>query len=197
MYSSIPEAITLFKQGTMIIVIDETRECESDLILAAEYVTEEKITFMIKNTSGILTVPLTKQRGEELKLPLMVQDNTEKHGTNFTVSVDALDPAMTTGVSSHDRTITIQKLVSGTAQNLARPGHIFPLISRDSLFERQGHTEASITLCRLAGLKDVAIISELMNDNGTMMNQEQTFEFAKEHDLRVISIQQIINYLKE
>lgn len=196
MYSQIEDAIMAFKQGELIIVVDETRECESDLVLAAEFVSEDKITFMINNTSGIVTVPLTKQRAEQLQLDSMVDCNTEKHCTNFTVSVDALDKSMTTGVSSHDRTVTIQKLVSGTAQDLARPGHIFPLISRNTLFERQGHTEASITLCRLAGLKEIAVISELMNDNGTMMNKEQSFNFAKQHHLKIISIQQLLDYLR-
>ncbi len=196
MYNKIEDAITAFKQGELIIVVDETRECESDLVLAAEFVSEDKIIFMINHTSGIITVPLTKLRAEQLQLPLMVDCNTEKHGTNFTISVDALDERMTTGVSSHDRTITIKKLVSGTAQDLARPGHIFPLICKDTLFERQGHTEASITLCRLAGLKDIAIISELMNDDGTMINKEQSLDFGKKHHLKIISIQQLLDYLR-
>lgn len=196
MYHTISEAITSVKQGKLMVIVDEQREAEADLVISAHYATPETIAFMIRYTSGILTVPLTKQRAQELQLPLMVQDNNEKHGTNFTVSVDAIDPAMATGVSSHDRSLTIRKLLEADADDLARPGHIFPLISRDSLFERQGHTEASITLCRLAGLKEVAVIAELMNDNGVMMNKQQALSFAHQHNLVVVSIEQLLEYLK-
>jgi len=202
-YDTITEAVESFKAGNFVVIVDETRECEADLVLAAEFAREDKITFMVNNTTGIITIPLTEKRARELELPLMVQtaENSEKHCTNFTVSVDAINDEMTTGVSSKDRTRTILTIVSGKQKSLARPGHIFPLIAKDSLLQRQGHTEASITLCRLAGLREIAVICELLNKEeeraGTMMNKEEAFQFARSYNLKIISIQQLIDHLKE
>ena len=193
MYNKINETLDQLKQGKLIIIVDETREKESDLMLAAEFADEKSIPFMIRYTSGILTVPITKTRAEELQLSLMVENNTDKHCTNFTVSVDAIHTEMTTGVSAKDRLLTIKTILNGNAAQLSKPGHVFPLIAKNSLLDRQGHTEASVTLCKLADLKEVAVISELANDDGTMMSKEQALQFAKEHNLAVISISQILD----
>jgi 3,4-dihydroxy 2-butanone 4-phosphate synthase / GTP cyclohydrolase II len=191
MYNNIQETIESFKLGNLVIIVDENREIEADLVLAAQYSNHEKITFMLNHTSGIITVPLSEQRAQELQLPLMVKENSEKFYTNFTISVDALHPQMTTGVSSKDRNLTIQTIVNGSHSQLSKPGHIFPLIAK-SIQERHGHTETSVQLCKLAGLKEVAVICELMNKNGTMMSKEETLNFAKEHNLKVICIEQLI-----
>ncbi len=197
MYSSIPKAIEELKKGNLIIIIDETREKEADLMLAGEFVSEEKIAFILRYSCGIITVPLTRKRAQELELSLMVENNSDKHCTNFTVSVDSNNSEMKTGVSAKDRARTILTIVSGTAKELARPGHIFPLIARDSLLERQGHTESSLALCELAGLQKVAVICELMHDDGTMMGNDAVFQFAEKMGLCVVSIRQIVDFVQK
>jgi 3,4-dihydroxy 2-butanone 4-phosphate synthase / GTP cyclohydrolase II len=178
----------------MIIVCDdESRENECDLIMAAEFATKSKVAFMIRFTSGIICIPMTGDRLDRLNLPLMVEQNTDAHKTAFTVTVD-YKHGTTTGVSAADRTKTILALADEATnpEDLTRPGHIFPLRARDGgLAERSGHTEASVDLCRLAGLKPVAVISELTLDNGEMMRRKDALEFAANFDLKIICVQQI------
>ncbi|HLC90841.1 MAG TPA: 3,4-dihydroxy-2-butanone-4-phosphate synthase [Candidatus Nanoarchaeia archaeon] len=195
MDDSLAAAVLSLQKGELIIIIDEEREGEADLVFAAEHSSPEKIAFMLNHTSGIITVPLTKERAQELDLPLMVKKNSEKFCTNFTVSVDALHQEMTTGVSSKDRNLTIHTLLYGQMHQLVKPGHMFPLIGK-SIQERQGHTETSLEMCKLAGLQPMAVICELMNRDGTMMNKEDALMFATKHQLKVVTIGQIINQNK-
>ena len=183
------------KQGKIIIVTDKPdRENEADLMFPAQFVTKEKINFMKKHCSGIICVPLTKKRAEELELPQMVHYNEDKFHTPFTVSTDAKN-VVDNGVSDVDRTMTINAIVEGTAEQLARPGHIFPLIAKeDGLQERQGHTEATVELLTLAGLQPIGVICELMNQNGTMMRGRELLDFALEHGITIVSIEKIIEH---
>lgn len=168
--SSIEAALEDFKEGKFVIVVDdEDRENEGDLIIAAEKITPEKVNFMLKNARGVLCAPVTLSRCEELDLPHQVQDNTSMLGTPFTVTVDKLE-GCSTGVSAADRAATILALADpeSTPQTFGRPGHINPLYAQDNgVLRRSGHTEASIDLCKLAGLRPVAALMEIMNEDGT------------------------------
>ncbi len=200
-FTPIPEAIQAIADGKYVIVLDDTtRENEADLIIAAEKVTVPDITFMVKYTSGLITVPMTGERLDALNLPLMVNQNTEKHGTAFTVSVD-YNIGTTTGISAHDRCATIRALANPdmNPDMLARPGHIFPLRYREGgVLKRAGHTEASIDLIKLAGLSPVGVICELIQEDGDMMRGNAAHDFAKEHNIPIISIAALIRYrLKE
>lgn len=195
--SRIEDALEDFKQGKFVIVVDdEDRENEGDLITPAETITPEKINFMLKNARGVLCAPITIQRAEELDLPHQVSDNTSVLGTPFTVTVDKLE-GCTTGVSTHDRAETIRALAdpASTPQTFGRPGHINPLYAQDNgVLRRSGHTEAAIDLCKLAGMRPAGALMEIMNDDGTMARMPQLQEKAKEWDMKIISIKDLIAY---
>lgn len=193
----IEEAIKDIKAGKMVIIVDSPeRENEGDLIMAAEKVTPEAINFMTKYARGLICVPLTSQRVNELNLEPMTRENTEHYGTDFTVSVDARF-GITTGISAQDRAHTIKILISPatTPEDLVKPGHIFPLRAKPGgILERAGHTEAAVDIARLAGLYPAGVICEIMNDDGTMARLPQLVEFAKKFDLKIISIADLIQY---
>lgn len=195
--SSIEEALQDFKEGKFVIVVDdEDRENEGDLIIAAEKITPEKVNFMLKNARGVLCAPITLSRAEELDLPHQVSDNTSMLGTPFTVTVDKLE-GCTTGVSTHDRAETIKALADpkSTPQTFGRPGHINPLYAQDNgVLRRSGHTEAAVDLCKLSGLYPVGALIEIMNDDGTMARMPQLQEKAKEWDMKIITIKDLIAY---
>ena len=195
--SRIEDAIEDIKVGRMIIIVDdEDRENEGDLTMAAEMVTPEAVNFMATYGRGLICVPMMGERLEELNLPLMVQQNTAPLSTAFTVSVDALN-GTTTGISAHDRSITIKALVEdGTKpENLGRPGHIFPLrYVEGGVLKRTGQTEASVDICRISGLKEAAIICEIMADDGEMARMPALEDFASNHDLKIISVADLITY---
>jgi 3,4-dihydroxy 2-butanone 4-phosphate synthase/GTP cyclohydrolase II len=180
----------------MIVVVDDAdRENEGDLVLAAETVTEEQMAFLVRHTTGIICVPMPSERVDELKLPQMVEDNTDSHGTAFTVSVDHIDVG--TGVSARDRATTVRSLASpGTMPDaLRRPGHIFPLRARaGGVLERRGHTEAAVDLLRMAGLSGVGVIGEIVADDGSMRRGGSLTEFASEHDLPILHIADLVAY---
>ena len=192
------KAIDEIKKGKMVILSDdEDRENEGDLTMAAELVTPEAINFMAKYGRGLICLSLTEDKCRELDLPLMVQDNTAPYQTGFTVSIDA-SKGTTTGISAADRALTILTAVKDDCnpEELGRPGHIFPLRSLPGgALRRTGQTEGSVDLCRLAGLKPAGIICEIMNDDGTMARMPELKEFAKKHDLHIVTVADIIQYL--
>ncbi|MBI4470075.1 MAG: bifunctional 3,4-dihydroxy-2-butanone-4-phosphate synthase/GTP cyclohydrolase II [Acidobacteria bacterium] len=196
-FQSIKEAIEGIKHGEMIIVVDdEDRENEGDLVLPAEYVTPEKINFMAKNACGLICLSMTPERLDQLGLDLMVSRNTSKHETAFTVSVDARD-GITTGISAPDRACTIRTMVDPATRpsDLVEPGHVFPLRAREGgVLRRAGHTEASVDLCRLSGLYPAAVICEIMDEDGTMARLPRLKEFAAQFDLMIITIEELIRY---
>ena len=199
--NTIEEAIEDFRAGKFVIVVDdEDRENEGDLIIAAEKVTPEKINFMLKHARGVLCAPITTSRCEELDLPHQVSNNTSVLGTPFTVTIDTLE-GCSTGVSAADRAATILALAdpNSTADTFGRPGHINPLYAQEKgVLRRAGHTEASIDMCRLAGLYPAAALMEIMSDDGTMARLPELRKFADEQDLKLISIADLIAYrLKE
>lgn len=198
--SRIEDAIADFKEGKFVIVVDdEDRENEGDLIVAAEMITPEKVNFMLKHARGVLCAPVTMSRCAELDLPHQVTENTSVLGTPFTVTIDKLE-GCTTGVSAADRAATIRALAdpSSKPQTFGRPGHINPLYAQDNgVLRRSGHTEASIDLCKLAGLYPAAALMEIMNDDGTMARLPELLKMAEEYDLKVISIKDMIAYRLE
>lgn len=195
--ATIEEAIKDFKEGKFVIVVDdEDRENEGDLIMAAEMITPEKVNFMLKNARGVLCAPITLSRCEELDLPRQVVNNTSVLGTPFTVTIDKLE-GCTTGVSAHDRAATIKALTDpkSTPQTFGRPGHINPLYAQDNgVLRRSGHTEAAIDLCRLAGLYPVGALMEIMNEDGTMARMPELQKLAKQWGMKIISIGDLIAY---
>lgn len=195
--NSIEEAIEDFRQGKMVIVVDdEDRENEGDLIVAAEKITPEQVNFMLKNARGVLCVPLTISRCRELELPHQVENNTSMLGTPFTITVDKLE-GCTTGVSIEDRCATIRALAdpNSTPETFGRPGHINPLYAQDAgVLRRCGHTEAAVDLARLAGLQPAAALMEIMSDDGSMARLPELRRRAEEWGLRIISIRDLIAY---
>lgn len=195
--SSIEDAVKDFKEGKFVIVVDdEDRENEGDLIIAAEMITPEKVNFMLKNARGVLCAPITLSRADELDLPHQVEENTSMLGTPFTITVDKLE-GCTTGVSAHDRAATILALADpvSTPQTFGRPGHINPLYAQDNgVLRRSGHTEAAVDLCKLAGLYPAGALMEIMNDDGSMARMPQLQEKAEEWGLRIITIKDLIAY---
>ena len=195
--SSIEDALQDFKKGEFVIVVDdEDRENEGDLIIAAEKITPEKVNFMLKNARGVLCAPITLSRADELDLPHQVADNTSMLGTPFTITVDKLE-GCTTGVSAHDRAETIKALADpkATPQTFGRPGHINPLYAQDNgVLRRPGHTEAAVDLCKLSGLYPAGALMEIMNDDGSMARMPQLQEKAKEWGLKIITIKDLIAY---
>ncbi len=195
-FNSIAEAIEDFKQGKMFIVVDdEDRENEGDLVLAAEKVTPEAVNFMTRFGRGLVCVPLTAERIETLDLPPMVTNNTDSRDTAFTVSVDARGTS--TGISAFERAQTIQKLIDDSAgpADFTRPGHIFPLKAKDGgVLRRAGHTEAVIDIANLAGVYPAGVICEIMNEDGTMARVPELLKFAEEHGMKVVTIADLIQY---
>ena len=195
--SSIEEALDDFREGRFVIVVDdEDRENEGDLIIAAEKITPEKVNFMLKHARGVLCAPITISRSEELDLPHQVADNTSMLGTPFTVTIDKLE-GCTTGVSAHDRAATIKALADPNSrpETFGRPGPINPLYAQDmGVLRRSGHTEAAVDLCKLAGLYPAGALMEIMNDDGTMARMPDLIEFAKLHGLKIITIKDLISY---
>lgn len=195
-FNTIEEAIADIKEGKMVVVIDdEDRENEGDLVMAAEKCTAESINFMIRFGRGLVCAPLTSQRVSELELPLMVNHNTDSHNTAFTVSVDCR--GTTTGISAFERANTIKKLIDPDAKpsDLNRPGHIFPLRGKEGgVLRRAGHTEASIDLARLAGFFAAAVICEIMNEDGSMARVPELMQFVREHGLKIVTIAELIQY---
>ena len=196
-FSKIEEAIEDFRQGKFVIVVDdEDRENEGDFITPAEMITPEKVNFMLREGRGVLCAPITISRAKELELPHQVEENTSMLGTPFTVTIDKLE-GCTTGVSAHDRAATIQWLANPEAKSgdFGRPGHINPLYAQDNgVLRRSGHTEASIDLARLAGLKPAAALIEILNPDSTMARMPQLIEKAKEFDMKLIQIKDLIAY---
>lgn len=197
--NSIPEAIDAIRRGELVVVVDdEDRENEGDFIVASEKITPEIINFMTINGRGLICVALTEKRCKELDLELMVGKNTSSHETQFTVSVDAIHPEVTTGISANDRAITIQMLVDSATkpEQLGRPGHIFPLKAKNrGVLRRSGHTEAAVDLARLAGLFPSGVLVEIMNDDGTMARLPQLYEISRKFNLKLITIKDLIAYL--
>ncbi len=198
-FNSIEEAINDLREGKMIIVVDdERRENEGDLIMAAEKVTPESINFMAKNAGGLICMPITGKRLKELEIGMMVEENTDSHKTAFTVSIDAA--SSTTGISAFERAATIKKVIDPMAKpkDFNRPGHIFPLESKEGgVLVRAGHTEASIDLMHIAGLYPAGVICEIMNDDGTMARVPELIKFKEKHDLKLITIADLIEYRRQ
>ena len=194
---NIEAAVKDFAEGKFVIVVDdEDRENEGDLIIAAEKITPEKVNFMLKHARGVLCAPITISRCEELDLPHQVSDNTSMLGTPFTVTIDKLE-GCSTGVSAHDRAATIQALAdpASTPQTFGRPGHINPLYAQDNgVLRRSGHTEAAIDLCKLAGLYPAGALMEIMNEDGTMARMPELRKMAEEWGMRIVSIKDLIAY---
>lgn len=202
MFNTVEEALEDIKAGKMIIVADdENRENEGDVICAAELITPDTINFMVKECGGLICLSMTPERAKELKLEPMVDNNTDPKGTAFTASIDASPKfGVTTGISTSDRATTIQIAVDERAQasDLCRPGHIFPLIAKEGgVLKRVGHTEASVDLARFAGLKPAGVICEIMNEDGSMARRDDLFKFAQKHDLKFITVAQLIAYRLE
>ena len=195
--STIPEAIEDIKEGKFVIIVDnEERENEGDITLAAEMVTPEAINFMARYARGLICMPVIGQRLDELKIPLMVDDNTSEYGTAFTVSIEARK-RVSTGISAADRAETIRVLIDPEtmAEDITRPGHMFPLRAREGgVLVRAGHTEAIVDLARLAGLYPAGVICEIMNDDGSMARLPQLKRIARKHGIKIISIADLIAY---
>jgi 3,4-dihydroxy 2-butanone 4-phosphate synthase/GTP cyclohydrolase II len=196
-FCSVEEAIEEIKNGKVVIVVDdEDRENEGDFICAAEYITPDIVNFMVTHGRGMLCVALSKKRLDELNLPLMVDSNSALHGTQFTVTVDAIE-GTTTGISAADRALTIKKLVDENSKpgDFARPGHIFPLRAFDEgVLRRAGHTEAAVDLCRLANLKPAGVLCEILREDGEMARVPELIEVAKKFNLKILTVQELIQY---
>jgi 3,4-dihydroxy 2-butanone 4-phosphate synthase/GTP cyclohydrolase II len=193
----IVEALRAFERGEIVVVMDDDgRENEGDLIVAAVHCTPEKMAFIVRHTSGIVCTPMTRDDARRLNLAPMVADNDSAHTTAFTVSVD-FKHGTTTGISADDRTLTVRNLANSNVggSDFVRPGHIFPLIAREGgVLMRSGHTEAAVDLCKLAGLPPVGVISELVNDDGTVMRGPQVQAFAEKNGLKQVSVADLIAY---
>ncbi|WP_315121628.1 bifunctional 3,4-dihydroxy-2-butanone-4-phosphate synthase/GTP cyclohydrolase II [uncultured Clostridium sp.] len=198
-FNTIEEAIEDIKEGKMIVVVDdEDRENEGDLIMAAEKVTAEAVNFMAKYGRGLICMPIDGERLRELNIGQMVEINTDNKGTAFTVSIDHKET--TTGISAFERAFTIKKVLENESksEDFRRPGHIFPLEGREGgVLKRAGHTEASVDLSRLAGLYPAAVICEIMDEDGTMARVPQLMEYVKEHNLKIITIAELIAYRRK
>lgn len=195
----IEHAITALQEGRGVMVLDdEDRENEGDIVFAAEKITVEQMALTIRHGSGIVCLCLTEERCHQLDLPMMVPVNSSRYQTGFTVTIEAAQ-GVSTGVSAADRVTTIRAAIADNAipTDLHRPGHVFPLRARDGgVLVRGGHTEASVDLARLAGLKPAGVLCELTNDDGTMARANEVFAFAEKHDMPVITIQDLIEYRK-
>lgn len=196
-FATIPELLEEIRNGRMVVIVDdEDRENEGDLIMAAEMVKPSDINFMVTHARGLVCLSLTRERCRQLGLPPMVQDNTSQHHTNFTVSIEAAE-GVTTGISAYDRAHTIRTAVRPDVkpQDLSQPGHIFPLTSQPGgVLNRSGHTEAASDLALLAGLEPAGVLVEILNADGSMARRPQLEEFAREHGLKIGSIEELIRY---
>src|ERR1700747_457690 len=196
-FATVEEAVEEIRQGRMVVLVDdEDRENEGDLAMAAEKITPDAINFMAKYGRGLICLPLTEERCDELHLPLMSPINTSVHGTAFTEAIDAR-VGVSTGISASDRAITILTAIDPKTkpQDLARPGHLFPLRARNGgVLVRAGQTEASVDLARIAGLYPAGVICEIMNEDGTMARVPQLMEFCKEHDIKMLTVADLIRY---
>ena len=198
MYNTVEEALEDLKQGKVILVTDDPdRENEGDMICSAELATTESINFMACHAKGLICTPMSIEIAHRLGLPQMVSENTDNHSTAFTVSVDHVDT--TTGISAEERAFTMRKCADETTKpnDLRRPGHVFPLVARrGGVLVRTGHTEATVDLLRLAGLKECGVCCEVMEDDGTMMRTPHLWELAKKFDLKFITIKDLQNYIR-
>ena len=199
--ASIPEAIADIKAGKFVIIVDdENRENEGDIIMAAEKVTAEAINFMAKNARGLVCMPIIGQRLDELKIPMMVGQNTAHHGTAFTISVEAKRRGVTTGISAHDRTETVKAIIDPATkpEDLVSPGHTFPLRAKEGgVLVRAGHTEATVDLAHMAGLYPAGVICEIMSEDGTMARLPELEVVAKKFELKIASIADLIAYRRQ
>lgn len=198
-FTPIPEAIEAFKNGEFLIVMDdEDRENEGDLIIAAELITQEKMAFLVRYSSGYVCAPLSSDRADYLELPPMLANKTDKHGTNYTVTCD-YGIGTTTGISAHDRALTANKLADATAKpsEFIRPGHVLPLRAAPGLLKaRRGHTEAAVQLCQLSNLQPAGVICELVRDqDGLMLRLDDCVEFSQTHNIKLINIKQLVEYI--
>lgn len=198
MFEQVKKAIEDIRQGKMVLVLDDPdRENEGDLVCAAEFAAPEVINFMASAAKGLICMPMSRERTQKLRLPQMVERNTDSHSTAFTVSIDHIET--TTGISAFERSLTARKCACGDArpEDFRRPGHLFPLEAKPGgVLERAGHTEASVDLARLAGLNEVAVCCEIMDDDGTMMRTTKLRVFAEKHRLNVVSVAELIEYRK-
>ena len=198
--SPVQDIVAELRAGRMVILVDEEdRENEGDLVLAAEHVTPEAINFMVTHARGLVCLTLTEERCRQLDLPLMVRDNKTPHNTAFTLSIEAAE-GVTTGISAHDRARTVQAAVAKNARpaDIIQPGHIFPLMAQNGgVLVRAGHTEAGCDLAQMAGLTPAAVICEIMNDDGSMARLPQLTEFAARHQLKIGTIRDLIHYRSE
>src|SRR5690349_7614460 len=195
--SPVTEIVAAIRGGEIVILVDdEDRENEGDLVFAADYVTPEKVNFLAKHGRGLVCLSLTEAHAERLGLKPMVEQNRSRHGTNFTVSIEAAE-GIATGISAHDRALTVKvaSAVDAKAEDIVQPGHIFPLIAQPGgVLVRAGHTEACCDLARLAGLAPAAVLCEIMRDDGSMARLPDLLEFAAEHKLKVGTIADLIEY---
>ena len=197
-FNTVEEALEDLRRGRIILVTDDQdRENEGDFICAAEFATTENVNFMASVGKGLICMPMSEKYVKRLRFPQMVENNTDNHETAFTVSID--HKSTTTGISAEERAITAQACVSenARAEDFRRPGHMFPLLAKkNGVLERNGHTEATVDLCRLAGLKECGLCCEIMREDGTMMRTSELFELAKRYHLKFITIQDLQNYRK-
>lgn len=197
-FNTVEEALEELKNGKIILVTDDPdRENEGDFICVAEFATTKNINFMATYGKGLICMPMSKEYVEKLRIPQMVTNNTDNHETAFTVSIDAVDT--TTGISAAERSITAMKCVDENAkpEDFRRPGHMFPLLAKDNgVLERNGHTEATVDLCRLAGLKECGLCCEIMREDGTMMRTKELVQLAKDMNIKMISIKDLQHYRK-
>jgi len=197
---NIAEAVEIFAQGKFLIVIDdENRENEGDLIISGEKITDQDMAFLIRHTSGIICSAISAKKAKDLNLPIMVKENEDSRRTAFTISIDARE-GLTTGISATERANTVRKLASAKSQasDFIRPGHVFPLIAHpEGLAGRSGHTEAGLALCQLANQGESGVLSELVNDDGTVMKGQQIFDFATEFKIPIITIEDLTKYAIE
>ena len=199
-FSDIEDIIADIREGKMVIMVDdENRENEGDLLMAAEKVRPEDINYMATHGRGLICLTLSQERCAQLRLPLMVTETDQHHATNFTISIEAAE-GITTGISAHDRATTVQAAVAPSAkpEDLRQPGHIFPVVAQPGgVLTRAGHTEAGCDLARLAGLESAAVIVEILNEDGSMARRPDLEKFARTHDIRVGTIADLIRYRLE
>lgn len=200
-FTPIEKALDDFKKGGFVVVMDnEDRENEGDLIAAAQFMTQEKMAFLVRHSSGYVCLPISEEKADKLELPLMTTHSTDRHGTAYTITTDAKENT-TTGISAHDRALTALKIADPNAKpsEFLRPGHCLPLRARNGLLRaRQGHTEASVQLCQLTGLEPAATICELVRDeDGLMMRLPDTYAFCKKYNVNLITIGQILKYMDD
>lgn len=198
MFNSVDEALAAFKRGEFLVVLDdESRENEGDLIIAAEFMTTEKMAFLVRHSSGYVCAPITNQIADRLELPLMSSTRSDRHGTAYTITCDFKE-GTTTGISAHDRALTTRKLADPNVEpaDFLKPGHVLPLRAvDDGILARQGHTEAGVDLCKLSGLNPAAVICEIVRDeDGLMARRDDCLKFAKTHSIMAITIEQLVNY---